>query len=59
MPGFGETAALTEPTTIARLAAVVIEFADALGLEYFDLNTHSFGATVGIYIAAHWPDRVK
>lgn len=58
MPGFGETAALTEPTTIARLAAVVIEFADALGLQRFDLNTHSFGATIGIYIAAHWPERV-
>ena len=30
MPGFGETAALKEPTTIARLAAVVIEFALSL-----------------------------
>lgn len=59
MPGFGESPALKQPTTIAALAAVVIEFADRLGLTSFDLNTHSFGAAVGIYLAAHWPERVR
>lgn len=59
LPGFGESAPLRAPGSVERLAAVVIEAADALGLAQFDLNGHSFGAWVAVYLAAHWPARVR
>jgi pimeloyl-ACP methyl ester carboxylesterase len=59
LPGFGASPALTVPASIPRLAAVVIAFADALGLEQFDLNGQSFGAGVAAYLAARWPERVQ
>jgi pimeloyl-ACP methyl ester carboxylesterase len=59
LPGFGESPALAQPASIARLAEVAIACADALGLERFDLNGHSFGASVAAYLAAHWPGRVR
>lgn len=59
LPGFGGSQSLPEPAAIARQAALVIEFADALGLEQFDLNGHSFGGSVAAYLAAHWPSRVR
>jgi pimeloyl-ACP methyl ester carboxylesterase len=59
LPGFGASPALNVPASIPRLADVVIAFADALGLEQFDLNGHSFGAGVAAYLAAKRPERVR
>lgn len=58
LPGHGETPvrfAATGPESLARL---VIDFADGLGLDRFELNGHSWGAAVAILVATHWPDRV-
>jgi pimeloyl-ACP methyl ester carboxylesterase len=59
LPGFGASPALNVPAGIPRLAEVVIAFADALGLEQFDLNGHSFGAGVAAYLTAKHPERVR
>jgi len=59
LPGFGDSPALSEPATIARQARVVEEFADALGLETFTVNGHSYGAGIAAYLAALWPTRVQ
>lgn len=59
LPGYGESPPLTEVPNVERLAALIIEFADALGLETFDLNGHSLGAGIAVYVAAHWPTRVR
>lgn len=59
LPGYGESPPLADAATAERLAEIVIEFADTLGLESFDLNGHSFGAAIAAYIAAHWPARVR
>lgn len=36
----------------------ILAFADALGLESFTILGHSFGATVGVYLASIRPQRV-
>ncbi len=59
LPGYGESTPLTEAPNWERLANLVIEFANALGIEQFDLNGHSFGAGVATYVAARWPARVR
>jgi pimeloyl-ACP methyl ester carboxylesterase len=59
LPGFGESPAFRGTTSIPRLAAAVLAFADTLGLAQFDLNGHSFGASVAVYLAANYPDRVR
>ena len=59
LPGFGASPPLAEPGRIMRLAELMIELADALGLDTFDLNGHSFGGAVALVLAARWPDRVR
>ncbi len=59
MPGYGHSPPLTETASAERLARIIIEFADALNLDQFDLNAHSFGASVAAYLAAHYPQRVR
>ncbi len=59
MPGFGESTPLSAPIDVDRMADEVIAFADALGLQQFDLNGHSFGAAVATSIAARYPDRIN
>jgi pimeloyl-ACP methyl ester carboxylesterase len=59
LPGHGETPPIQDETSAERLATLVIEFADALGLEQFDLNGHSLGGAVAVYIAARCPERVR
>ncbi len=58
LPGYGESPPLSDAPSAERLAALLIEFADTLGIDKFDLNGHSFGAAIAAYIAAYWPDRV-
>lgn len=59
LPGFGLSPPLRGPASSERMAELVIAFADALGLERFDLNGHSFCAGVAVYVAARWPERVR
>jgi pimeloyl-ACP methyl ester carboxylesterase len=59
LPGFGESPPLQGEATAASLAELVINFADALGLEQFDLNGHSFCASVAVYVADRYPQRVR
>ena len=59
LPGFGASPPLRSAATADRLAESVVTFADALGLEQFDLNGHSFCAMVAVYVAARYPERVR
>lgn len=59
LPGFGESPPLEGPATAERLAELTIAFADAMGLEQFDLNGHSFCASVAVHVAARQPRRVR
>jgi pimeloyl-ACP methyl ester carboxylesterase len=59
LPGFGESPPLNGPATADRLAELVITFANAMGLEQFDLNGHSFCANVAVHVAARYPQRVR
>ncbi len=58
LPGYGKSPPLPDKASSERLAEVVIEFADAMGIETFDLNGHSFSAGVAAYVASWWPERV-
>lgn len=59
LPGHGESPARRAKTSPESLARLVIELADRLGLDRFDLNGHSWGAAIAILVAAHWPERVE
>jgi pimeloyl-ACP methyl ester carboxylesterase len=59
LPGYGESPPLATGITVARMAEIVIEFANAMGIEKFDINGHSLGGGVAAYIAATWPERVN
>ncbi len=59
LPGYGASPPLNEPVNAERFADLIIGFADALGLEQFDLNGHSFAASIAVYVAARWPQRVR
>ncbi|MET9145884.1 3-oxoadipate enol-lactonase [Streptomyces sp. NPDC057197] len=60
LPGHGGSAAgLIGPgATVADLAALVLELADALGLERFAYAGVSLGGAVGLYLAVHHPERL-
>ncbi len=59
LPGYGESPPWHPVPGIERTAALVIECANALGLEQFDLNGHSLATTVAAFCAATAPDRVR
>jgi pimeloyl-ACP methyl ester carboxylesterase len=59
MPGSGVTPAMNEVASAEHLADLVIAFADALHIPQFDLNGHSFGGAVAVYIATRYPERVR
>jgi pimeloyl-ACP methyl ester carboxylesterase len=59
LPGFGDSPPLRGPATADRIAEWVIAFADAVGLEEFDLNGHSFCASVAVYAAVRCPGRAR
>ena len=58
LPGFGESAEPPQPWDVAAYARFVLGVCDELGLERFSLVGHSFGARIGIVIAATEPDRI-
>ena len=59
LPGFGDSPPLEGSANIHRVVDTVVAFADQLGLAQFDLNGHSFSASVAAYVAAHYPDLVR
>jgi pimeloyl-ACP methyl ester carboxylesterase len=59
LPGFGETAPLEGPHSIAALGAFLDDFATAAGLELFDLGGLCLGATVALELARRDPQRVR
>ncbi|PNE38382.1 3-oxoadipate enol-lactonase [Streptomyces noursei] len=62
LPGHGGTPvdALADPgtTTVPELAGLVLELADARGLDRFAYAGASLGGAVGAWLAAHHPSRV-
>ncbi len=58
LPGYGESPPLHVEITPERMSALVLEFADVLGLQQFDLNGHSFSANVAAYLAAYQAERI-
>ncbi len=59
LPGHGESPPLKGKITPRRLAELIIEIADVLGLESFDLNGHSYSANVTTHVSVGWPQRVS
>lgn len=59
LPGYGETPPMEDTASIEQLAEVVIAFADAIGVNLFDLKGHSFGGAVAVHVAARIPTRVR
>lgn len=57
--GIGGSPVLPGETTIAAMAADALAFADALGLEAFDLAGWSMGGMVAQQLAADAPNRVR
>lgn len=58
LPGHGDTPVRPGSTGPEAVAGLVIDFADRLGLDHFDLNGHSWGAAIAILVAAQRPERV-
>lgn len=58
LPGFGESAEPPEAWDVGAYARFVLSVCDELGLERFSLVGHSFGARIGIVIAATEPGRL-
>jgi pimeloyl-ACP methyl ester carboxylesterase len=60
-PGVGATAPLDDPDAYlpTRLAQRVIDIADERGLDRFTYMGHSWGATIGVHLAAGHADRLE
>lgn len=59
LPGFGATPPFSPPANLDQLGQALLTFADALGIERFDLMGHSYGAAVATWIASHHPRRIN
>ncbi len=59
LPGYGETPPYEDMATPEQVTSLIIAFANALKLDMFDINGHSFSAGVAARIAALMPQRVK
>jgi len=57
--GFTERPASPAAYTIAGQAALVLAVADRLGIARFDVGGHSYGGGIALYLAAHYPQRVR
>ncbi|MFJ9038433.1 3-oxoadipate enol-lactonase [Streptomyces sp. NPDC102406] len=60
LPGHGGSAPelIAEGATVADLAALVLDLADALGIERFAYAGVSLGGAVGLHLAVHHPERI-
>ena len=60
LPGFGRTAPLeSDPLTVRGYVRFVLDVADALGWDRFELHGNSMGGLVAVLLAARHPDRVE
>jgi pimeloyl-ACP methyl ester carboxylesterase len=59
LPGFGQTPPLPGEHSIEALAAWLLRFADAVGLELYDLGGLCLGGTVALEAAKQAPARVR
>ncbi len=60
LPGYGESPPQHATVCPESMAQLVMDFAEAVGLEYpFDLNGHSFSAAVSAHIAVGWRERIR
>ncbi|MFG2191541.1 3-oxoadipate enol-lactonase [Streptomyces sp. NPDC048639] len=63
LPGHGGSPSALLPgdgsATVARLAALVLQLADAQGWERFAYAGVSIGGAVGLHLAAHHPERIR
>jgi pimeloyl-ACP methyl ester carboxylesterase len=60
LPGFGESVSAKGFTpSWEGFARAVVDAADALELEKFDLLGHSMGGGIAVVVAALWPERVR
>lgn len=58
LPGFGRSSRYAGEYTRERLAGVVLELMDHLGLEQADLIAHSMGSSIALTVAESHPGRV-
>ena len=60
-PGAGETPPLGDPDGYlpTRLAQIVLDVADSVGVDRFVFVGHSWGASIGVHLGARHPDRVE
>ncbi len=61
-PGFGNSSMPTVQEfeyTFDRLAEIIVQFTDALGLERYSLYVMDYGAPVGFRLASERPERVE
>ena len=59
-PGAGETPTLEDAEAYrpTRLAQLLLETADSLGVDRFVYMGASWGASIGVHLGARWPERV-
>lgn len=58
LPGFGRSSPI-EPASFSRLADIVGELLERLGVASFHLYLHDHGAAVGLHLATRTPDRIR
>lgn len=58
LPGYGQSAALSCPHTVANYAAFLGDFLDTLGLDSVYLQGHSLGCNIILELAAGNPERI-
>lgn len=59
LPGFGESPPPPGDWGVADYAEAVLRFMERLDLSKVHLIGHSFGGRIGIYLAAHHPERLE
>ena len=59
LPGYGESSAMTREGGIPAIAEVVFEFIQALGHDKVSLHGTSFGAMIGVTLAAAHPEVIE
>lgn len=59
LPGYGQSDDPPVPLSIDAAADWVVQFADRLGVERFDVFGMNTGAAIAVSLAAHHADRVK